>query len=73
MIGYIPAQLPKAALGGHHVPVRVLLGAVDGADEHPSVGFAIVFCISQNPAQIIVQILWIGGLVRVFGVVDHIF
>ena len=72
MVGHIPAQLPKAAFGGHHSPVRVLLGAVDGADEHPTVGLAIVFCIGQNPAQIIVQILGIGGLVRVFGVVDHI-
>ena len=72
MVGHIPAQLPKAALGSHHVPVRVLLGAVDGADKHPSVGFLIVFCISQNPVQIIVQILRIGGLVRVFSVVDHI-
>ena len=73
MVGHIPTQLAKAALGSHHVPIRVLFGAVDGADEHPSVGFLIIFCICQNPVQIIVQILGIGGLVRVFGVVDHIF
>ena len=72
MVGHIPTQLSKPALGGHHSPVRVLLRTVDGADEHPSVGFLIIFCIGQNPAQIIVQILGIGGLVRVFGIVDHI-
>ena len=50
-----------------------MLGAVDGADIHFLVGLFIVLCVAQRPVQIIVEILLVGGFVRVFCIVDDIF
>ena len=72
MIGDIAAHLSKLPLGGHHRPIGVMLGAVDGADIHLLVCLFIVLRVTQRPAQIIVQILLVGGLIRVFRIVDDI-
>ena len=73
MVSHIPSHLPKLLLGGDHCSVGVMLGAVDGADIHFLVGLFIVLRITQCPVQIIVQILLVGGFVRVFRIVDDIF
>ena len=73
VISNIAAQLAKLPLGGHHCTIRVMLGAVDGADIHLPVCFGVVPHIGQGPGKVIVQILGIRSLVRVFRIVDNVF
>ena len=67
------SHFAELLLGGDHRPIGVMLRTVDGADKHFLVGLFIVLRITQCPVQIIVQILLVGGFVRVFRIVDDIF
>ena len=61
-----------AALGVHHSFIGLLLGTVDGTDIHFLIGLFIVGSIAQSAVQILVQVLAVGGFVRVLRIVDGI-
>ena len=50
-----------------------ITGMADGADIHFLIRLLIVLGVTQRPVQIIVQILLVGGFVRIFSIVDDIF
>ena len=72
VISHIAAQLSIAALGVHHGFIGQLLRAVDSADIHFLIGLFVIGSITQSAVQILIQVLPVGGLIRVFRIVDGI-